>query len=143
MESREEFAQAADLALRALHKLEVEREGYEKSGQLDRAAKTQSKIQEAQKVCKTSDYRAEFATKALFLGGLPLFLEERMQSLSQILGFWAVGQVRFGDLIKSVWTGAVAQLRLDFASLVSASGPAMEAVEARADGRFIGTFKVE
>jgi hypothetical protein len=126
--------------LRALHKLEVEREGYEKAGQMDRMNKAQAKIQDALKVCKTADYRAEFATKALFLAGLSSFLDERLAGLSRVLGAWCLGQVRYGELLKSVWTGAVAQLRFDFPGLVRESEPSMQAVEKQVDVRFAGAF---
>ena len=143
LESREEFALAADMALRALHKLEVEREGYERAGQLDRAAKTQVKMHEALRACKSADYRSEFATKALLVSGLGTFIEQRLASLSELLGGWAVGQVRYCDVQKNVWMGAIAQLRLEFAALAAPSAPAaaqLRGVEARIDGRFAGAF---
>lgn len=89
----------ADRCLRILHKYEVEREGFERAGAADRVAKadvsccgsflalilrlnyslptpnptTQARVQDAQKQCKSADYRSEFVTKAFFLGGVEKF----------------------------------------------------------------------
>lgn len=141
LESRTELVAAADRALRVLHKYEAERESFEKVGQLDRVAKSAQKVQDALKQVKMADYRLEFFTKALFYGGLSTFAQSRLHALNLIIGTFASGELRFEDLIKSVWLGLIASLRLDLNVVNHESRAAMAAVKAKVPVKFQGMFE--
>ena len=141
VDERDLEAQAADRALRALHKLEVEKESFEKMGQLDKAAKVVGKIQESQRLVKAADYKVEFATKALFYAGLSSYVAARVKAVGIVFAKLAIGETKFGELVRSIWLGFVAAVGGDVEQLTAdESTQALFAVVESKSGAFRGVF---
>lgn len=140
LDARKELMVAADQRLAVLHKYEDECETMRKTGQQDRAARSAQKVQDAMKQVKQADFKLEMMTKAMFLAGLGSFVPARIEALSALMGRFAFGEMRFGDLMKSVWLGVVASLRLDLTQVEADSKEPMESVRRRAPEKFKSVF---
>ena len=140
LDSRKELMVAADQRLAILHKYEDECETMKKTGQLDRAARSAQKVQDALKQVKQADFKLEIMTKAMFLAGLGSFVPSRIEALAGLMGRFAFGEMRFGDLMKSVWLGVVASLRLDLTQVEADCAQQMETVRGRIPERFRTAF---
>ena len=143
LEAREVLFQNSDYCLRVLHKFEVEKEGFEKSGMTDRVIKSNQRIQEALKQCKLADYKVEFYTKALFLGcGLKTFVDSRIENLSTIFSKFSLGKMKHGQLITSAWMASIALLKGDLSDVEKQSKVVMTNLEMKLPLKFKGVLGV-
>ena len=57
------------------------------------------------------------------------------------MGRFAFGELRFGDLMKSVWLGFIASLRLDLSQIGTDADIALEGVRNKAPEKFKEMFR--